>query len=357
MLHLHRRFVLFLLLDALVILGLMGIFAAVNHAFVPGQPQLSERILITPGASDEPNAPSNSQPSSPKAIAPVGKTTAVIPPTLHVARGTPENPEIMETTEGESYDLKRLRALKVKASLHKVEMGENYWSIANDNNVTINTLLGANPGMPFTAAINRPLVLLSRKGVLHRVEAGEKLEQIAGLYGVDVQVLKDENGVTWWKGIKEGDVLFVPDVKPIRMIKAWKNYFANRGFFGIPFAGWGKGWTSGFGMRTDPITGEQKLHKGMDFKAKYGESVFAAAAGKVIFAGVAGGYGNLIQIRHANGYLTYYGHLSKILVNQGHKVRRGELIGKVGATGRVTGPHLHFEIRKNGKAINPLPLI
>ena len=353
----NRRFTLFLLLDALVLLGLMGLFAAVNHAFVPSQPRLSERILITPGAADEPNAPSDLQPSNPKAVAPVGKTTAVIPSSIRVERGNSENPEIMVVAEGECYDLKRLRALKMAATVHKVEMGENYWLIANDNNVTINTLLGANPGMPFKASIDQPVVLMSRKGVLHRVEKGEKLEQIAALYKVDEKTLKDENGITWWKGIKEGDILFVPDVKPIRMIKEWKDYFASRGFFGIPFAGWGKGWTSSFGYRTDPITGEQKLHKGMDFKAKYGESVFAAAAGKVIFAGVSGGYGNLIQIRHANGYLSYYGHLSKVLVKQGHKVRRGELIGKVGATGRVTGPHLHFEIRKNGKAINPLPLI
>jgi murein DD-endopeptidase MepM/ murein hydrolase activator NlpD len=95
----------------------------------------------------------------------------------------------------------------------------------------------------------------------------------------------------------------------------------------------------------------------MDFRAKYGEAVYAAASGRVIFAGVSGGYGNLIQVKHSNGYITFYGHLSKIYVKQGQKVRRGVLIGRVGATGRVTGPHLHFEIRKNGKAINPLPLI
>jgi murein DD-endopeptidase MepM/ murein hydrolase activator NlpD len=189
------------------------------------------------------------------------------------------------------------------------------------------------------------------------VAKGEKLESIAELYQAKPEDLKKENGISWWHGLKVGDVLFIPGAKPSRMDEKWRSYFSHRGFFGMPFASWGRGWTSKFGKRTDPLTGEKGFHRGVDFKATYGVSVFAAASGRVIFAGVSGGYGNLIQIRHAEGYLTYYGHLSKILVKQGQRVRRGQLIGKVGATGRVTGPHLHFEIRKNGKAIDPLPLI
>jgi len=140
------------------------------------------------------------------------------------------------------------------------------------------------------------------------------------------------------------------------MTKQWKDYFSRRGIFGTPFSQWAS-WTSSFGLRTDPITGEEQTHKGIDLRAKFGVSVYASASGRVQFTGVAGGYGNLIQIKHKDGYVTYYGHLSKILVKSGQKVRRGTLIGKVGATGRVTGPHLHFEIRKNGKALDPLALI
>ncbi len=350
---LNRRFVRFLLLDALVILGLLGIFAAVNHAFVPQTPPLSERILVTPEPSGFDAA------LKPKADS---SSNSIIPKTLRIEQLQDALSDITVVDPSSSLDLKRLRATHTTVTVHKIEMGENYWSLATDNNISINTLIGANPGMPFKASINQPVNILSRKGILHKVEKGETIAGIAALYRaeekpIDEKIIKDENGITWWHRIHEGDLLYIPGVKAIHMVKEWKDYFDKRGFFGIPFSGWGKGWTSSFGYRTDPITGEQKLHKGMDFKAKYGESVFAAATGKVIFAGVSGGYGNLIQIHHANGYLTYYGHLSKILVKQGHRVRRGELIGKVGATGRVTGPHLHFEIRKNGRAINPLPLI
>ncbi len=101
------------------------------------------------------------------------------------------------------------------------------------------------------------------------------------------------------------------------------------------------------------------MHRGIDFQAGYGEKVFASAPGKVIFSGVSEGYGNLIQISHGNGYVTFYGSLSKINVKLDQNVRRGEMIGLVGATGpeKKAGPHLHFEIHKNGKAVNPLPLI
>jgi murein DD-endopeptidase MepM/ murein hydrolase activator NlpD len=137
------------------------------------------------------------------------------------------------------------------------------------------------------------------------------------------------------------------------MTKEWSDYFSRRGIFGDPLGRWGL-INSPFSFRTDPITGEIRHHNGVDLKAKYGDPVYAAAGGRVIFTGISGGYGNLIIVAHANGYNTYYGHLSKICVTQGQKVRRGILIGKVGATGRVTGPHLHFEVRKNGKPQDPL---
>jgi murein DD-endopeptidase MepM/ murein hydrolase activator NlpD len=280
----------------------------------------------------------------------------VIPEKIQVEPKAEKSTEIVETNPSDSIDVKHLRADKVKVIPHKIEMGENYWTVATDNQITIYTLIGGNPTLPFKAKINQNLNILSRKGVLHAVEKGETTSSIAALYKVDENIVKGENHITWWKSLREGDVLFVPDVRPVRMPREWHNYFANRGFFGDPLATWGA-WTSGFGVRTDPLTGEEKHHKGIDLRAKYGDPVYSSAAGKVIFTGVSGGYGNLIQIKHASGYLSYYGHLSKIYVKRGQKVRRGSLIGRVGATGRVTGPHLHFEIHKNGKAINPLPLI
>ena len=256
-----------------------------------------------------------------------------------------------------AIDPKRLLAKNLKVVDHEVELGENYWTVAKDFNIDVPTVFGANPDMDFVAHIHQHLLVPNRKGALHAVAKGETLKSIADAYKAKVEDLKKENSISWWHGIREGDVLFVADVKPVRMNDKWRAYFGSRGFFGMPFASWGRGWSSKFGKRVDPITGLQGRHPGVDFRAKFGVDVFASATGRVIFAGVAGGYGNLVQIRHNKEYISYYGHLSKILVKQGQHVHRGQIVGKVGATGRVTGPHLHFEIRRYGKPIDPLPLM
>ena len=111
--------------------------------------------------------------------------------------------------------------------------------------------------------------------------------------------------------------------------------------------------SSGFGMRRHPILGYTRMHKGMDIAAPWGTPVYAASDGVVQFAGRASGYGNLIRINHAGPYGTGYGHLSRIVVRPGQRVRRGQLIGAVGNVGLSTGPHLHYELYRNGVAINP----
>lgn len=112
--------------------------------------------------------------------------------------------------------------------------------------------------------------------------------------------------------------------------------------------------TSPFGMRTDPVTGNYQLHTGIDIGADYGVPIQAAADGNVIFAGWYGGYGNAIIIDHGSGYSTLYAHCSAMYVVANQPVRQGQAVGAVGATGWATGPHLHFEIRRNGVPIDPL---
>jgi murein DD-endopeptidase MepM/ murein hydrolase activator NlpD len=113
--------------------------------------------------------------------------------------------------------------------------------------------------------------------------------------------------------------------------------------------------TSYFGYRSDPFdSGSAEFHPGIDFKGNKGDAARCTANGRVVFAGWAGGYGNCVRIAHANNYETLYGHLSRINVKVGQEVATGEKIGEVGSTGRSTGTHLHYEIRKNGKAINPI---
>lgn len=112
--------------------------------------------------------------------------------------------------------------------------------------------------------------------------------------------------------------------------------------------------TSFFGYRGNPFDfGNSEFHPGIDFRGKTGDPVKCTANGTVEFAGPAGGYGNCVRIKHINNLVTVYGHLSRITVHTGQKVSVGEVIGKVGSTGRSTGAHLHYEVRRNGKAVNP----
>lgn len=111
---------------------------------------------------------------------------------------------------------------------------------------------------------------------------------------------------------------------------------------------------SGFGNRIDPIYGTPAFHAGLDFPADIGDPVFATAKGTVVSSGWRDGYGNCIDISHGYGYLTRYGHLSKINVRQGQEVVRGDKIGEVGSTGKSTGPHLHYEVRLNDEPQNPV---
>lgn len=112
--------------------------------------------------------------------------------------------------------------------------------------------------------------------------------------------------------------------------------------------------SSGYGYRVDPIYGSSKFHEGLDFAAANGTDVFATGNGKVMVAGREAGYGNCIDLDHGYNYVTRYAHLSEILVKPGEEVKRGQLIGKVGSTGKSTGPHLHYEVRYKDVPQNPV---
>jgi murein DD-endopeptidase MepM/ murein hydrolase activator NlpD len=112
---------------------------------------------------------------------------------------------------------------------------------------------------------------------------------------------------------------------------------------------------SGFGMRIDPVYGTPKMHKGLDFTAPQGTPIYATGDGRVTVAERAdGGYGNHVEINHGYGYETLYGHMVRIKVRPGQTVKRGEIIGWVGTTGKSTGPHCHYEVHINGNEVNPV---
>ena len=111
--------------------------------------------------------------------------------------------------------------------------------------------------------------------------------------------------------------------------------------------------SSGYGVRLDPFLGVPAMHTGQDFRASSGDRVLATASGVVLSAGWNGGYGKMVELRHSNGFTTRYAHLSDIAVAAGQRVRMGEVVGHVGSTGRSTGPHLHYETRIDGEAVDP----
>jgi len=140
-----------------------------------------------------------------------------------------------------------------------------------------------------------------------------------------------------WKKLDtlEDGLISIPSVQPVANLK----------------------FTSNFGIRSDPFRGTAAFHPGVDIPCGTGTAVYATADGTVDRAERAGGYGNLVELDHGRGIQTRYGHLSKILVTAGQKVKRGQLIAMSGSTGRSTGPHLHYEVRIDGRAVNPMPFL
>ena len=115
--------------------------------------------------------------------------------------------------------------------------------------------------------------------------------------------------------------------------------------------------TSSFGTRSDPFNGHRRMHQGIDIPGPLGTPIYATADGVVGRAGRFGGYGNLITVNHGKGIETRYGHLSRLIAQPNERVKRGQLIGLMGSTGRSTGSHLHYEVRIAGNAVNPMPYL
>jgi murein DD-endopeptidase MepM/ murein hydrolase activator NlpD len=119
----------------------------------------------------------------------------------------------------------------------------------------------------------------------------------------------------------------------------------------------GRSVSSAFGVRKDPLLGRPAMHSGMDFRAPSGSPARVTAAGKVVKAGWQGGYGRMVEVEHAGGFTTRYGHLRKIEVGVGQQLVTGDVVGAIGSSGRSTGPHLHYEVRRHGEALDPMRFI
>lgn len=233
----------------------------------------------------------------------------------------------------------------VSFTVYEVRSGDTLSAIASRFDVPLSWVLATNDLATTTIYPGQRLVI-PKGGVIHVVKAGETLSGIAADYGLDVGVLIQTNDLAAEPAV--GERIFIPNPPKVPSLTTGAATFLwpLRGTISSPF-----------GPRVHPIYGVPSFHTGIDIAVPEGTSVRAAAAGVVTTAGWDGGFGLLVVIDHGNGYQTYYGHLSKILVGAGERVEAAEVIALSGNTGLSTGPHLHFEVQYNGTSVDPRPLL
>jgi len=229
---------------------------------------------------------------------------------------------------------------------YTVQKGDSLWKIAQDFSVPVYTILSANP--EYKNKVLSPGVKLQipdRSGVLYKVKRGDTLSAIARLYKLSESEIQKANSLNS-NIIQAGAILFLPGAREAIAVVE----YVTRKMFLMPVKG---RCTSGYGFRQHPVHGSRLFHSGLDIGARHGAPISAAADGVVIYAGFSSSYGNMVVLKHRNNYITVYAHASKLFVSKGEKVKKGQKIAAVGATGVATGPHLHFEVKKNGKTIDP----
>lgn len=249
------------------------------------------------------------------------------------------------------------RTKGIRFFIYKVKAGDNLWKIAKKQHYSVHTIIGCNPQLKtYNVSVNQKLLIPSSGGSLHPVQEGDTWSSIAEKYEIEEDVLRKTNYLIP-DDLTDVSYIFVPGRRPaVELLNQdMQEKYALRDLFVSPLNG---RLSSFFGTRKHPVTGKVSKHGGLDIAVKMGTPVAAAASGVVIVASTdVGHYGTAVFIDHKNGYITHYGHLSKILVKVGQKVRQGQIIAKSGSTGRSTGPHLHFTVKKNGVNMDPLKFL
>jgi murein DD-endopeptidase MepM/ murein hydrolase activator NlpD len=240
--------------------------------------------------------------------------------------------------------------------VYTVKPKDNLWKIAKKQGYSVHTLIGVNPQLEtYEINTNQKILIPSSGGCLHPVQDEDTWQKIAQRYDIDANELQLKNfGIS---NLVYGEYIFVPGKYPAidLMNKKMQEKYEQRSLFQSPLSG---RYSSVFGKRIHPVTGKVSFHGGIDIAVPSGTWVGSAADGIVIVASTnVGHYGTAVFIDHKNGYITHYGHLSKLYVRVGQKVKKGQLIAKSGTTGKVTGPHLHFTIKKGNKTLDPMKFI
>ena len=309
----------------------------------------------------------------------------------------PNDSEKIEDT----LDEVRTRQMRVAATKEKVEplkvksyvvaQGDSLWSIANSQNIELDTLVGSNTFK--TSARLRPGAILripNQEGIFYVMKKGETIEAVCKRYGVSLNKVRNVNPEVNVAGLKADDEIFLPGARPEGLIehndvkvaearkanitatkkaaakertaslKVEKIEKPTKGEVAVRKTGSGFRWpvmgriNSPFGWRMHPITRRRDFHTGIDIKANRNDSIKAAGSGRVVYSGWMGGYGKVLVIEHSNGQSTLYAHCSTLLAGKGANVSQSQTVAKVGTTGRSTGPHLHFEVRNGNSPVNPI---
>ena len=240
----------------------------------------------------------------------------------------------------------------IKYEEYTIGEGENLTTISRkigvnlDTLVSVNKITNANKLKP-----GQKIIIPNRNGLLYTIKQNENIEEVASKYDIQLNRILAFNKIDEISDIEIGDDIFLPGAKYTLDERIEK--FGQ--MFSLPVTV--TRISSLFGYRVHPITKVRTKHTGVDIPGSLNTPVYAARKGKVIFAGYSGGYGNLVIVRHDKGYTTYYGHLNKITTKIGANVGVGVMIGRMGSTGNSTGSHLHFEVRRNGEALNPIDFI
>ncbi len=227
-------------------------------------------------------------------------------------------------------------------SVYVVHEGDTLPAIAKMFGVTVNTIRWGNDLKGNTITPGQTLIILPISGVQHTVKSGDTLQSIAKLHKGDLDEILQYNNMTLGAKLAVGDVIIVPDGEVITIsagtvktsISTSKSTPTYAGYYMRPIIG---------GIKTQGVHG----HNGVDLASSYGSNILAAADGEVIISrtGYNGGYGTYVVIKHGNGTQTLYGHMSALVANVGDYVKQGQIIGKMGSTGKSTGVHVHFEVR------------
>ena len=303
----------------------------------------------------------------------------------------PSSPEQTEDTLDEVHRRQMIVASNkekfepVRVKEYIVAAGDSLWSISHNLNVDTETIRGSNNFK--TSSALRPgakLRIPNQDGIFYVLKDGEKIEEVAKRYRVSMNKIRLVNEGVNVASLKANDEIFLPGAKPealrerkdnsaVKTAEVKKNEPKKapaqktaqvkperRTRSDVAVRASGFRWpvmgriNSPFGWRQHPITRRKDFHTGIDIKASRNDPVKAAGSGRVVYSGWMGGYGKVLVIEHNNGQSTLYAHCSTLLFGKGANVSSGQLVAKVGTTGRSTGPHLHFEVRNGSSPVNPI---